>query len=209
MISSKIIDSHGSNRGVKVGERGELFVVQHAHPPEDEGDFMVPRRDYFRNDAGSNDMRVVGSLASPVIFSIDADEDRDIYIKNLSFVIADAGATLNNFGNISPLTNGVSLEWMTQDVGTTVINEGLKSNFDFVRLCGGHPAFGSGNSAFKANNVVGTSEAFFCELDAARVFGLQWGLRLRAGTNDSLRIIVKDDTSAVDQFDVLAYGASF
>ncbi len=209
LISSKIRDGHGSDQALKVGEHGELFVTVHDHPPRDEGDFLIPIRQYFTDASGGNDMRVNGSLSSPVEFTIEADPDRDIYIKNVSIVIADAGAVLNEFGNINALDNGVVFEWNTQDLGETLIHEGLKSNFDFVRLCGGNPAFGNGSNAFKANNVVNNSEAFFCELDMTRVFGLGWGVKLRRGTLDKLRWIVRDDTRGVDGFDIVAYGSSF
>ena len=38
------------------------------------------------------------------------------------------------------------------------------------------------------------------------VFGLEWGIRLRAGTEDKLVLTVKDGTRGVDQFDCLVYG---
>jgi hypothetical protein len=151
-------------------------------------------------------MQAVGTLADPVIFSISAIDDFDIYINSINIVISDAGATLNNFGNVSALTNGVRMIWETQERGEVEIHEGLKSNFDFVRLCGGQPAFGSGTSAFRANNVVGTSEAYFMNFDIEEVFGLPWGFRLRRGTQDKVSFIIRDDTTGVDGFDAIAYG---
>ena len=206
-IKAVIESAEGANK-LKIGPEGEAFVVIHPHPPKDEYSAPIPFRSYFLDSSGSNEMRVDGST-TPVLFSIEASNDRDIYINSCSVVIADAGATLNNFGNIGALTNGVGLEWETQDFGNRVIHEGLISNFDFIRLSGGVPAFGNGSSSFRANNVQGNSEGFIPFIDFQEIFGLQWGLRLRKGTKDKLSFIVRDDVTGVDAFNVIAYGIEF
>ena len=43
-------------------------------------------------------------------------------------------------------------------------------------------------------------------LDLRKVFGLSWGLRLRAGTEDKITVTIRDNVSGVDQFDCIAYG---
>lgn len=204
-----IVDGRGDGHKAKISREGQLNVVVHPHPPRDEQIAADPFRSYFVDDAGSNDMQVVGSLASPEVFSITAQDDYDIYVNSVNIVIADAGAQLNEFGSITALTNGVRMIWETQERGEVEIHEGLKSNFDFVRLAGGQPAFGSGASAFRANNVSGTSEAYFINFDIEEVFGLPWGFRLRMGTKDRVSFIVRDDTTGVDQFDAIAYGIRF
>ena len=188
-----------------------MNVVVHTHPPKDEGFSAIPFRQFFTDtglSTGDNDMRV----ATDTDFWVAANgtqDGRDTYIKSISFIIADAGASLNEFGNIGELTNGVNLIWITQDLGTITIAASLVSNWDFVRLAGGQPAYGTGNAAFKANNVVGSSEAFTPFVDLEYLFGLQYGVRLRAGTNDKLMIEIRDDTSGVDQFNGIVYGIKF
>ena len=147
MIPVNLTDGHGTENKAKVGAEGEVSVVVHPHPPRDENAFVgtpLPFRQYFTNDGystGSSDMKVDGSTTNQVFF-IQAEEERDIYVGRVSVVIADASATLNKFGNITALTNGVEFKWESQDLGSTVIHEALKTNFDFVRLGGGKPAFG-------------------------------------------------------------------
>lgn len=209
-VTSQILDGTGRPNYLKINGEGEAHVVVHSHPPRDEQNATLPFRQYMTDDgtsSGDEDMRVDGS-GSPVNFWVNAIPEYDIYIKSLDIVIADAGASLNQFGNIGSLTNGVELCWVSSDLGTTVIHEGLTTNFEFVRLSGGHPAFGSGNSSFKANNVSGNSEAFFMSLDMERI-GSNWGLRLRKGTNDKLMFTINDDVQGVDQFDAIAYGVRF
>jgi hypothetical protein len=84
------------------------------------------------------------------------------------------------------------------NVGTSLV-----SNFEFVRLCQGNPSGGS--SAFLANNVVGTSEAFIPVFDF-RNFGFKWGLKLSAGSQNRLVLEVNDNVTAIDAFNAVAYG---
>lgn len=97
--------------------------------------------------------------------------------------------------------------WSSKDIGDIVIHESLKSNFDFIRLCSGEPAFGTAGDAFKGRNVQGASEGYIPVLDFSETFGLPWGIRLRSNTFDRLELIIKDNTSAVDEFDAIVYGA--
>jgi len=211
VINANIVDGTGGVNRAKVGPEGALYTVVHPHPPALEETGPIPFRQYFTDDGtmdGSNDMRVNGS-STEQSFYIKADPEMDTYIGSASVVIADAGATLNKFGNISELTNGVSFEWETQDQGTVVIHEGLKTNFMFVRLAGGAPAFGDGTTAFRAANVSGNSEAFLPMIDFSDIFGLPWGMRLRAGTDDKLKFTVRDNITGIDEFDIIGYGIRF
>ena len=211
MLRGEIVDGYGSGNHWRINGEGEGNVVVHPHPPRDEVEHPIPLRQYFTDNGrptGSNNMRVDGSV-TPVEFSICADADVDLYVSAAAVVIADAGATLNKFGNLGTLTNGVLFEWVTQEFGTVVIHEGLKTNFDFVRLAGGKPAFGDAASAFRANNVSGTSEAYLPMIDFDEIFGLRWGMRLRRGTTDCLRFTIRDNVAGVDQFDVIGYGIKF
>ena len=211
MLKFQLVDGHGSDRKARVNDEGELNVVVHPHPPKNEVEVSLPFRQYLTDDgkaSGSKDMLVDGST-NPIEFCIVANPDFDIYIKSVSVVIADAGATLNNFGAISALSNGVEFSWVSTDNGTIEIHESLKSNFDFVQLGLGTPSFGNGNSSFKANNVVGTSEAFIPVIDLKETFGLPWGVRLRKGSLDKICFIIKDNVSSIDRFDAIAYGIKF
>lgn len=188
---------------LRILEDGSIPITQNTYPVLSTRDETSIFRAYLKTAAGSSDMKVDGSTNN-VVFSIVADVDDDIYITSLSFVIADAGATLNKFGNITALTNGCEFFYESTE-GSIVIHDALKTNFDFVRLCNGNPAFGDGTSAFRAGNVSGTSEAYLPTFDT-RVFGFPFGIRLRAGTEQKIVLKIKDDCQGVDQFDAVAYG---
>lgn len=200
---TRIVDS-ATGSEAKVDNARALLTVESPRPPDEEL-VTIPYRAYFTNSAGANDMRVDGST-TPVDFCINADPEFDIYLDTLSFLIADAGATLNDFGNLPALTNGVEFSWITQDFGTTIIHEGLTTNFEFVRLCGGNPPFGDAAGAFRANNVSGVSEGYIPILDFSDMFAMPWGLRLRAGTLDKICFKIQDNVSTIDAFNVVAYG---
>jgi len=205
--SVELEDGHGSKHKLKIDKVGTANVIAHPHPPLVENVHVEPFRQFFSDDgtsAGSEDMTVNGSSTN-VKFWIKAHETKDIYIKTIQFIIADAGAELNEFGNVSARSNGVLFEHFTQS-GTTVLDDGLKSNFDFVFLCGNNPLIGNGNSSYKANNVEGTSEAYTPTLDFGVMYGMPYGLRIRAGTEDKILFTVRDDCYAPDRFDILGKG---
>lgn len=211
MIGVNLVDGD-SGRTAKVNGEGELNVVVHPHPPRAEPEHPLPYRQYMTDNGGptgSSDMKVDGSTTEQKFFVCPQTQDLDLYVGRVDVLIADASAVLNKFGNITALTNGVKFEWVTREFGTVVIHEGLKTNFDFVRLAGGKPAYGDGAGAFRASNMSGTSEGYLPSIDFDEIFNLKWGLRLRANTTDCLVFTIRDNVTAVDAFNAIAYGIEF
>lgn len=201
MIDVGIKDGFGSGNTLKINSEGELFAVVHPHPPRDEKETSIPFQSYFTTTAGSSDMAVNGATTNQA-FSINADAVKDKYIRTVNIIIVDAGQTLQEFGNTNAaLTNGVKLVWETEDLGTTIISDSLKTNFDFLRLAQGLTTFD-----VILNAVPTNLEAFVVKLDFQEIFGVPYGLRLRAGTNDKIEFTIRDDCSGVDQFDAIGYG---
>jgi hypothetical protein len=209
VVKTQIVGGKGDKKSVGVTEEGELSVVVHPHPPIDGCvKFPIPVREFFVNTSSccSNDMRVDGSTNN-VFFDIVADTEKDIYIKSISVEITDANAGLSDFADLCALTNGVLFEWITTDLGTTTIHCGIKTNWDFIRLAGGEPAFGNTTNAFRANNVSATAEGYIPFINFERIFGLPWGMRLRKGTNDKLRFTVRDNLgTGITTFNIIGYG---
>lgn len=200
----------GSRFAATVTPEGSLQVTDSRIPPDTDDALIRPFRQYLTDDGtatGSNDMRVAGSAASPIDFWIPATNDCDRYIDSLSFVVADASASLDKFGNITALTNGVKLFYSDQNLGDVVIHEGFKSNFEMIRLSGkGAAPIGSGADSYRAQNVAGASEGYLVTLDFSEQFGLPWGIRLRQNSNEKMVIRIQDSITLIDQFDVIAYG---
>jgi hypothetical protein len=202
------IESGGKE--LRINGEGEIGVVVHTHPPFEEESSGLPFFGTLANSSASTDMRVDGSSSS-VDFYIEAQSDKDTYIKTVMFTIADASATLDKFGNITALTNGCDFIWKTQARGEVSIKSAMKSNWDFIKLARGNPSFGDGASAFRANNVVGTSEGYLPVVDFDSLFGNVWGLRLKKGSKDRLILRINDDisTPSVDEFTAEVSGLKF
>ncbi len=193
-----------SKRGANVDIFGAVRTRDTGLPPFGNTVTAIPFSMFFADEAGVSDMRVVGTPAAPFEFDIIADSDRDRYIKSVQFTIVDQNASLTQFGNIGALADPTLFEW--DRAGETVQLASMISNYDHVRLAGGDPAFGDGTAAFRASNVLATSEAYIPLVDFQRIFGLPWGIRLAAGSDETLRIIIQADTSGVDGYDALARG---
>lgn len=206
MLKTQIQDGGGSGERASVVDNA-LLVLQQPYPPIGVSKMYVFRRKFSLDGTatGTSDMRVLGTLAAPVKFYIPADLPDDRYITMLSFMIAGASCTLSEFSTVPALTNGCRL-YYEQPSGIKIIHDSLKTNWDFIRLCGGQPAFGSGADAFRATNVVGASEAYIPTLDLTKIMPL--GVKLDKGTNQRLVLEVRDDLTAVaiTGFDCIAYG---
>lgn len=204
-----IVDGKGTGNRSAVDDLGAVRVNDTRLPPFDYENKIRPFRQYLTNDgtnSGSFDMRVTGTAAAPIDFWVETATDADRYISSISFVIADANAALNLFGFTTALTNGCQLFYFDDDLGNVDIHDSLKSNFDFIRLCGGRPGFGDAATAFRASNVSGSSEGYIPFLDIVDVFEMPWGIRLKKSTTNKIVMKIKDDTSGVDAFNAIAYG---
>jgi hypothetical protein len=200
-----------SGKRTRVNPDGALYTIDEGVPIFGAPVTQLPFRDYFRNSAGSFDMRVAASPASPVEFQIMANSDPNVerYITSLAFVIADQNATLNQFGNIGVLPNGCDIEFNNPAAPNGIVSlslTGLQTNYDFVSLAQGEPAFGDGTTAFRAANVSGNSEAYIPILNLKKAFGYTYGIRLQASSDDAFTIRINDNTSGVDEFTCIANG---
>ena len=204
MINVEIRDGGGTSEKARVLDRGVL-VTFNPNPPIIEQK-TIPFRQFFTDDGkptGDRDMLVDGSVTN-VDFTIPASQENIRYITSISWVIADAGANLNQFGNIAVLTNGCSLFYERPDQ-EIVIHDELKTNFDFIRLSQGNPSFGSADDAFRGRNVIGLSEGYFPILDLTKLIP-PYGIGLNPNTQEKITFRIRDDVSPIDQFDAIAYG---
>jgi len=208
MIKAYLVNK-SNGMPLKINGEGELTAVIHQHPPKDEKLSSIPFVQYFANNRGSSDFRVNGS-ANSVDFSVQAVSDFDLYIKTISLIIADAGASLNKYGNLTALTNGTQLIWETQDLGTVIISNNLKTNLDLERAALLQSGFGTGTEAFKLDISGGGADAYAPVFDFEMIFGPKYGIRLRKNTKDRLFFRIRDNlSSGIDQHDAYANGTKF
>ena len=209
MIGTKIRDGSGSGNVAKVDNEGALQVVVHPHPPIGEVIAPLPFSQFFTTDgtsAGSKDM-IVNGATTPIKFYISANDEYDIYIKSISIQISDPGASLEKFGALTALTNGIRFYYYSARTGEYVLADAIKTNLAFFRDATGGKDFGDGTNAWKADISGGTGEdTYFPEIDLGDRYGLQWGLRIEAGTTGQLVYEVRDNLAGLSVFNIKAYG---
>lgn len=213
-LKTRAVDA-GTGSTQKVDSTGAARIVSRGLPPVDKhDDSVIVFRQYFTDDGlstGSEDMLVDGS-GTAAEFWIPADTDDDRYIVTVNFALAGDAADLSSFISAAQgeLTNGVNMHYHT-GFSEVVIHEGLKDNLDVIRLAGGQPAFGDGATAHQFPGL-GPAPAkvngYLPVMDLRQVFGVPWGVRLRAGTTQKLVLKVQDDLTHADneQFNAIAYG---
>lgn len=199
--------AQGKKRQAFIDPSHALRVINVPFPPLIEQK-IVPFRQFFTDDGlstGSNNMRVDGS-STVVDFWISADNEDDRYITTLSFLIADAGASLSKFGNLSALTNGLEI-FYTRITGAITIADELKTNLDVIRFANGQPAFGTAGDAYLLKNSIGANvDAYFPNADLTKMMP-PFGIKLDKGTKQRLTIRIQDNLSTgMDGFDVIATG---
>lgn len=196
----------GDEFKAKINKYGALKTFSQAIPDIDDPTLTYPITGFLTDENNNTDGLVNASLADPIDFFVKADQESDIFISAISFKIVDQNSILSNFGNIAALTNGCQLIYSTTDLGEVVLADNLQTNYDFVRLCFGNPAFSANVSAFRADNVVGNSEGYIPSLNFAEIFGINYGIRLRKDSLDRLILRVRDNVSQIDAFDFFYYG---
>jgi len=206
-IKNRIEDGKGLGYEAHVTSENAILTTQYGCPP------LLPQKNkifsqFLTDDGtstGSNDMLVNASLAAPQDFWVEADDDNDIYITVLSIVLGDGGANLNEFCGVTALTNGCQLFYEDTDGDRVFIGDGLKSNWDFIRMCFVTPAFGDGASALRLTNVEGGAEAYTPWLNLLQIMP-PYGLKLDRKTNQRITIRIRDNCSVPDVFNCKAYG---
>lgn len=205
MIKVELTSGGHEKRSANVDINNSVFVTDTGIPPSNLKSSLRPFSSFMLDSNGSSDMKVSASLTGFVDYEIGSSSDGDRYINALAFTISDSGAVLNKFGNITELINGCQLIFQDEIAGNVIIADSLKSNFDFVQMCGFFPSFGDGTAAFRASNVFGSSEAYVPILKSD-LYGLKNGLHIPKNSTKKLILRIRDNVSGVDRFDVKAFG---
>jgi len=221
-----IVDGKGSGINAEVTPGGYLKTQSSPYPAQDDRDLTFVFRQFLtlNGDGTTNSMLVDGSTTSQR-FYIQGEQNDDIYISSLSFLVQGAGIVLGDdfAGSGAALTNGCRLYYEDNN-GEVDIATALQTNFDFIRLCQGQPAFNNGDTAtatgpFIAPSIAGggggkggtAADAIIPILNIKDVFGLPFGIKLQRETNHKLVLEVNDNITAgavgTDAaFNIIAYG---
>lgn len=224
--TTNIVDGEGSGIKAKVNSGGYLRTEPSPYPADDTRDLTFVFRQFLtlNGDGTTNSMLVDGSTTSQ-LFYVEGEPEDDIYITSLSFLIQATGIVLGNdfAGSAAALTNGCRLYYEDKN-GEVDIATSLQTNFDFIRLCQGQPAFNNGDTAtatgpFIAPSVAGggggkgsvAADAIIPVLNIRDIFGLPYGIKLQRATTHKLVLEVNDNITAGAlganaAFNIIAYG---
>ncbi len=185
-------------------DRGVPSVLSPGDDP-----VIIFRQDFTDDgtSTGSADMKVDGTAAGDQDFWIPAHPTRDIYIRAVSWIIADGGSSLAEFAGLGAVL-GNGIRWFWQKTGETVdIHPAIVKNLDLVRMS--TVGFGDQANAFLAgglSNIGAPVSGYMPLIDLAQLFGVKWGLRLRAGTKQKIVIRIQDDLQVPDEIGAIGYG---
>jgi hypothetical protein len=203
MIKSHITSGDGNEQDAYVKDHA-LVVTQYSCPP------LLPQKNRvfsrkFTDDGlanGTSEMGVDGST-TPVEYYIPADDDNDVYITRLSFILgygtsawgyefADSGAAL---------TNGLKISY-TDTTGYEVTIMNPKANYSFMRASGLQVSIADWEArGFAAAGDYG----LFSNISLLDMVP-PLGIKLDRGTKQKISILVRDDCTDADLFNCSAFG---
>ena len=201
-IDIKIKDGKGGKGKVEVTKDNELVVISSAYPPF-ASQKVRPFRQYFTLDgtpSGDKDMGVDGSVTNKE-FYIPALSGYDRYITAISIIVGyGTSAQPFNFADGAALANGCQLFYSSL-LGNVDIHEGMKSNQDMFRLTD-DPV----TSLWEIRGVNSTNDyGYFINADL-KTISSQYGIKLDEGTTQKIVMRIRDDATAADSFNIIAYG---
>jgi hypothetical protein len=140
----------------------------------------------------------VNGSATPVVYELSPPAGQIWDITKLMFYLEDATVAMTHslFGNLTALANGVSLRVMrSADKYEQIAN--FKINADFSLN-----SFETKVSADMTSGDFGmySSKTFGNEGESGSV------IRLNGDANESLQVVINDDISALDLFELMAFG---
>lgn len=201
-VDVKLQDGNGVNPDAKTSLDGELCVINAPYPPF-EPQKVRPFRQYFTTDGsadGSNDMGVDGSVTN-ADFYIKAHETFDRYITTVN-ILMGYGATSKPylFADVAARANGCRF-FYNSERGEVNIHEGIKTNQDFFRL-----SFNQLNTSWEIRHLDANNDyGYVLTMDLTKL-GLPFGIKLDAGTTQTLTMRIQDDCTDADSFNVIGYG---
>jgi hypothetical protein len=207
-----------NNSTSKVSKDNGLFETDTTYPPVTNGRQIIvySKSLTLNNDGVTTDMKVDGSVNNQEFF-VQSEENFDIFINSVSFFIAAelTTADLSEFGGTTQLTNGCQLIHETEDRGQIIIGDNLRTNLDFLRMCGFQPNFGLlTTDAFKVSQAFSNNDDGYFFILNFTDYGYDreysGGIRLKAGKNERLVLKIRDNLNLtltqLSTFDGRVYG---
>lgn len=202
-IRMKIDDGEGTGRAAAVTENNALRVqavpeTSVGVPPDDLANLRL-YRDFLKNGSSPN-ANVNGSV-TPVEFSISSQLGKNIWITSVKFIFEDVSLEMNTqdfrrfgtaTGGNTPLTNGLLFRTVQGGETIEIFAEPIVYMGDF---------FTYADSYLNLLNSV-ASQTDFLTFN----FEFEKPVVLPQGGNDSIRLVVRDNLTSIDKFQVIVRG---
>lgn len=202
-INTKILDGAGSGREATVTENFALKVqnvpeTSKGLPPDDLANIRL-FRDFLKNGTSVN-MNVNGAVTAQE-FAISSQLNKTIWLTSVRFIFEDASMEMNtqDFRRFATATlagvglvNGLLFGSVQSGETTDLASEPIQIMGDF---------FTYADSYLNLINSVGAQEDFL-SFD----FNFEKPIVLAEGGNDKLYVLVRDDLTGINKFQVLVRG---
>ena len=206
------VNIKGAYGGFAAVEEGALVVSSLPVPAYTDKILSLPYANFLTvNGAGVvDDLRVAGSLSSPVIAEVKAEAGADIYITEIKVIIAATvggnGMALSQFGGIDGgVTNGFIPFFSNKGAKLQVSERPLFTNLDFIRI-GSAEGLGADDTAFRVKGAKNSTGYAYLPVWDMRALSSGNGVRLSAGSKQSFGVEIRDDITSLDGFEILAVG---
>jgi hypothetical protein len=189
MIKTNIYDPNSGIKA-KVTEDESLVITTQTFPPK-ELQKVQPFRQMMTIDGtpdGTASMKVLGSAANPISFWVPANENAR-YIMQITFVIGGASPTLYQIGTATALKSGCVLFYTDSYGREVIIHPDLRTNFDFVRMCGI-----ASNGVLLDKALSNTVSAFMPTLYLDQIVP-PFGIKLEPRSKQRIVMNITDDTT--------------
>jgi len=193
-----IEDGVGTKTRVRITDK-HAMLVSNVPPPIPPHNTPNDYRLYSENLDG---MDVDGS-STPQEFSIVSSQEYDIHVMQLIVTISDTQVSLSKFGGIGALDNGIDILFHESGVDTYLI-KGARTTGMVVQQSGMFDPYGSASSTYQISSFIGNSDAALIRMAASEL--VPGGFRLGRASNDNIKVIVNDDITNLDAFEVRFLG---
>lgn len=194
-----------------VDRQGAVHSIVRAAPPL-EPQVLRFFRQYLTVEGtagGDNDMGIDGS-ATNVEFYVPASVDADRYIATLSFEITcGTQPQMWEFADANTaLANGIRLYYLDRNDAEVDIHDAMKDNWSIIRLARGLPTVTSGSPAdvFVARHVGAANDYGLIPSVDLAAYMPPYGIKLDRGTKEKIALVIRDNCTDADVFNVIAYG---
>jgi hypothetical protein len=204
-VDFRIVDGEGSGVEAHVTPGHEVLVSQSGCPPLRNQKCIVFGQDITDDGltTGSDDLGINGA-ATPTLFWVPADPDKDRYITRLSFIVGyGASARLYDFADSGgALVNGVRIYYENFEGREVTIGNPTR-NYSFLRLA---IADGIVPTAWELRNLGALNDyGYLISIDLTRIMP-PYGVKLDRGTTERLLVHIRDDCTDADTFNCRAFG---